>query len=400
MSTATNQQSKSNDTALNTECDIAIDTITAVNTAPGALSKSAIDAQKTKVNVSVAGATGYVGQELLRLLLQHPAVGKVSVASNSHSGESYEGILPGFANLHGASEKLNSTCEDTNVDALAESSDIVFLALPHGVAGNAVKASALAKTKIIDMSGDFRLESSEARGTWYGGNEEGTSVTSQAVYGLCELNRNLIGKASLIANPGCFATAAILALTPLIKSGVIAPNSIIIDGKSGVSGAGRAATLKTHFNECNESIKAYQLPIHRHSPEIEQELGRFTTHDVITTFAAHLVPMNRGILITAYANLTKKFNNEEVLSIYNECYGQEPFIRIKPTGMPLPETRWVKGSNYCDIGFAVDERSNRIVVVSAIDNLIKGAAGQAVQNMNILLGIDETIGLNQIPTFL
>jgi N-acetyl-gamma-glutamyl-phosphate reductase len=386
MVTVTNSKSK---TVSNVDNAVAVDD----NTASGAN-------KNTKVKVSVAGATGYVGQELIRLLLQHPAVETVSVASNSHSGESYEDLLPGFAGLAGMSEKLISTCESMDVDALAESSDVVFLALPHGVAGNAVKASALAKTKIIDMSGDFRLQNNEARGTWYGGTNESNAVASQAVYGLCELNRKVISKATLVANPGCFATAVILALTPLIKYDVIAPNSIIIDGKSGVSGAGRAATLKTHFNECNESIKAYQLPIHRHTPEIEQELGKFTDDDVITTFAAHLVPMNRGILITSYANLTKKLSNEEVQSIYSECYGQEPFIRIKPTGMPLPETRWVKGSNYCDIGFAVDERSNRIVVVSAIDNLIKGAAGQAVQNMNIILGIDETIGLNQIPTFL
>ncbi len=386
MVTVTNSKSK---TVSNVDNSVAVD----ANTASGAN-------KNTRVKVSVAGATGYVGQELIRLLLQHPAVETVSVASNSHSGESYEDLLPGFAGLAGMSKKLINTCESMDVDALAESSDVVFLALPHGVAGNAVKASALAKTKIIDMSGDFRLQSNEARGTWYGGTDESNAVASQAVYGLCELNRKVISKASLVANPGCFATAVILALTPLIKYGVIAPNSIIIDGKSGVSGAGRAATLKTHFNECNESIKAYQLPIHRHTPEIEQELGKFTGDDVITTFAAHLVPMNRGILITSYANLTKKLSNEEVSSIYSECYGQEPFIRIKPTGMPLPETRWVKGSNYCDIGFAVDERSNRIVVVSAIDNLIKGAAGQAVQNMNIILGIDETIGLNQIPTFL
>lgn len=392
MFTVTNSKKNGTDTAANTGCAIAPGTSTTANTGTGAT-------QKAKVNVSVAGATGYVGQELIRLLLQHPAVGKVAVASNSHTGESYEDLLPGFSGLNGISDKLVSTCAATDVNALAETSDVVFLALPHGVAGGAVKASTLAKTKIIDMSGDFRLQDGDSRGTWYGGTENG-EVASQAVYGLCELNRKLIAKASLIANPGCFATAAILALTPLIKFGVIAPNSIIIDGKSGVSGAGRAATLKTHFNECNESIKAYQLPIHRHTPEIEQELGRFTADDVITTFAAHLVPMNRGILITAYATLSKKFNNEEVLSIYNECYGQEPFIRIKPTGMPLPETRWVKGSNYCDIGFAVDERSNRIVVVSAIDNLIKGAAGQAVQNMNIILGIDETTGLNQVPTFL
>jgi len=358
-----------------------------------AISKSQ-SSNTTKTKVSIAGATGYVGQELLKLLLLHPSVEVVALASNSHEGESYEDILPGF------SGDLSKICCAVDLEKLADISDIVFLALPHGVALESVSKSVLSKTKVIDLSGDFRLQDPTEKAKWYGTAHGDLGADTKVVYGLPELNRNEIVKAALVANPGCYATAAILTMAPLLKAGVIAANSIILDGKSGVSGAGRAASLKTHFNECNESMKAYQLPIHRHTPEIEETLSSVSSEEVITTFAAHLVPMNRGILLTAYATLTKPMNNDEINDIYAEFYGNEPFIRIKPPGKHLPETRWVKGSNYCDIGFAVDERSNRIVVVGAIDNLIKGAAGQAVQNMNILLGIDETTGLKQIPTFL
>lgn len=347
---------------------------------------------KTKTKVAIAGATGYVGQELIRLLLQHPEVEIVAVASNSNEGEQFDEIFPGFSGL------LSKTFSALDLELLAEQCDVLFLALPHGVACSSVSETVLSKTKVIDLSGDFRIKNAKLKSEWYGF-DAGANKNS-AIYGICELNRDEIKTSNFIANPGCYATAAILALAPLLKGKLIAPNSIIIDGKSGVSGAGRAASLKTHFNECNESMKAYQMPIHRHTPEIEETLSNFTSEDVVTTFAAHLVPMQRGILLTAYGALTKAVSDDEVLAAYNEVYGEEPYIRMAPPGKPMPETRWVKGSNYCDIGFAIDRRSNRIVVVSAIDNLIKGAAGQAVQNMNIILGIDETTGLNQIPTFL
>lgn len=380
---------KSNNTAV----DTAFDTASAI--------ASGIDTENS-INVAVAGATGYVGQELIKLLLTHPAVKQVSVASKSHDGELYEDVLPAFRETSYA-DKLNNVCSAADLNLLARSNDVLFLALPHGKAGMTVTAEILKSTKIIDLSGDFRLKNADIRNTWYGSAGGDDAICRDAVYGLCELNRKEIASAQIIANPGCYATAAILALMPLVKSGLISANSIIIDGKSGVSGAGRAASLQTQFGECNESMKAYQIPSHRHAPEIEQALSAFTTDDIITTFAAHLVPMNRGILLTAYATLTGPITNEEVQSTYDACYGNEAFVRLMPAGASsfnLPETRWVKGSNYCDIGFAVDRRSNRIVVVSAIDNLIKGAAGQAVQNMNILLGIDETTGLKQIPVFL
>ncbi len=344
--------------------------------------------KKCRTKIGVAGASGYAGQELIRLLAQHPQVELVALASNSGNGDSFAGSFPGFRDF------VDAVLCPVDIEYLAEVSDLVFLALPHGIATTLVSTPVLSKTKIIDLSGDFRVKENSAD-EFEGDNE----IKNQAVYGLCEFNRSQIKHNRLIANPGCYATAANLALAPLIEIGAIFPDSIIIDGKSGVSGAGRGLSLKTQYNECNESMTAYQLPIHRHTPEIEATLGQFTTSDVITTFAAHLVPTNRGILLTAYANLIDKISVEEVRTIFEEFYLDEPFIRIMP-GSTYPETRWVKGSNFCDIGFAVDERARRIVVVSAIDNLGKGAAGQAVQNMNILMGIDETTGLRQIPTFL
>lgn len=355
--------------------------------------KSAIDnsvaakdnIKKVKTKIGVAGATGYTGQELIRLLAQHPHVELVALASKSFDGNDFASCFPGFRGF------VNTVLCPVDLDYLTDVSDIVFLALPHGIATNLVTKSALSKAKIIDLSGDFRVKSKS--------DLQNNEIRETAVYGLCEFNRAEISHSSLIANPGCYATAANLGLAPLVKAGVIAPGSIIIDGKSGVSGAGRSPSLTTQYNECNESMTAYQLPTHRHTPEIEAALGQFTKSDVITTFAAHLIPANRGILLTAYANLNHEISTEEVRTMFEQFYLSEPFIRIMP-GSTYPETRWVKGTNYCDIGFAVDERAGRIVVVSAIDNLGKGAAGQAVQNMNILMGIDETTGLRQIPTFL
>ncbi|MBX9669957.1 MAG: N-acetyl-gamma-glutamyl-phosphate reductase [Candidatus Obscuribacterales bacterium] len=341
--------------------------------------------KKLKTKIGVAGASGYTGQELIRLLAQHPHVELVALASNSGSGNDFASSFPGFRGF------VDTVLCPVDLDYLTAVSDIVFLSLPHGIATNLVTASALSKAKVIDLSGDFRVKSKSGL--------RNNEIQESAVYGLCEFNRTEISRSSLVANPGCYATAANLSLAPLVKAGVIAPGSIIIDGKSGVSGAGRSLSLKTQYNECNESMTAYQLPTHRHTPEIEATLGQFSKGDVVTTFAAHLVPANRGILLTAYANLNHKISVEEVRTIFEQFYLAEPFIRIMP-GSIYPETRWVKGSNFCDIGFAVDDRAGRIVVVSAIDNLGKGAAGQAVQNMNIIMGIDETTGLTQIPTFL
>lgn len=333
--------------------------------------------------VAVVGGTGYAGQELIKLLSMHPHVELTAIGSNSHDGEIFSDVHPGFSGI------VDKICGDLNVEELAADNEVVFLALPHGAAAKSITQDILDQTIVIDLSGDFRLS-----------NSTNHMQSKPAVYGLCEFNKSEIARATFIANPGCYATAAILSLVPLVKAGLIAEDSIIIDGKSGVSGAGRTASLPLHFGECNESMKAYQLPQHRHTPEIEQILARYTANEVVTTFAAHLVPMNRGILLTAYAELNYPTSYEGIISAYNACYKSEPFVRLMESRSVMPETRWVKGSNYCDIGFAIDERSNRIVTVAAIDNLIKGAAGQAIQNMNIILGLDETTGLKQIPSFL
>lgn len=342
------------------------------------------------VKVLIVGGTGYAGQELARLLCAHPRVSSIAISSTSYAGHEYSKVFPGFG------KRLAVTCQSSEDDILMQASecDLVFFALPHGVAVSKINAELLANTRIVDLSGDFRLKTLTPESAL-----AAAKLPNLSVYGLPELNREEIVHAHLIANPGCYATAAILALYPLIKAGLLVENSIIIDGKSGVTGAGRSVSLPLHFNECNESVKTYKAPTHKHTPEIEQALSAFARNQILTTFAAHLVPMNRGILLTAYATLTAAVGDEDVAAIFNKQYGEEPFIRMVPQAAGFPETRWVKGSNFCDIGFAVDHRAGRIVIVSAIDNLMKGAAGQALQNMNIMLGLPETTGLESVPIF-
>lgn len=345
--------------------------------------------------VSVAGATGYVGQELLRLLLQHPQVEIVSVGSNSNEGCSFAELSP-----H-TKKQFDQICKSNDLGELSNDCDVLFMALPHGTAAEKLTSKIVETTKVIDLSGDFRLTSAHASQQWYGYAPVDATLVGKAVYGLPELNRKQISEASFIANPGCYATAAALALAPLAKAGMIVENSIILDGKSGVSGAGKSLSLSLQFSEVNESIKAYQLPQHKHCAEIEQtlqQIGGPNSTEYVSTFSAHLVPMNRGILMTAYANLkSKEISIEDIDSVYKSAYEDEPFIRLSsPNSQTMPETRWVKGTNYCDIGYAIDQRSNKIVVVSVIDNLVKGAAGQAIQNMNLMLGYPETQGLQQV----
>ncbi len=339
--------------------------------------------------VSVAGATGYVGQELLRLLLQHPQVDVASVGSNSNDGCFFSELSPQMK------KHFDQICKPIDLHELAQDCDVLFLALPHGTAAEKLNARILKTTKVIDLSGDFRLATAQDCQKWYGYSPADPAMVGQAVYGLPEINKAQIAESSFIANPGCYATAAALALAPLAKAGMIVENSIIFDGKSGISGAGKSLSPSLQFSECNESLKAYQLPQHKHCAEIEQTLSKIGSAEFVSTFAAHLVPMNRGILMTTYAQLkSNAISIEDIDSAYESMYGQQPFIRlISPT---LPETRWVKGSNYCDIGYAIDRRTNKIVVVSAIDNLVKGAAGQAIQNMNLMLGYPEIEGLQQV----
>jgi len=265
--------------------------------------------------------------------------------------------------------------------------------MPHGKAFEITETALSLGVKVIDLGADFRLKSKDVYEDWYGVKHESAELLETAVYGLTELNREAIKKCTLLANPGCYPTATILALTPLLKNKLIDINSIIVDAKSGVSGAGRTANIGSLFTECNESIKAYAVATHRHTPEIEQELSAVSLENVMISFTPHLVPMNRGILSTCYASLKKDITTEDVISLYRDFYKDDYFIKIING---LPETRWVRGSNLCHIGIKVDKRTKRVIIISAIDNLIKGAAGQAVQNMNIMFGLKETTGLDII----
>jgi len=367
-----------------------------------ALQSSAGQAAK---KVAVIGATGYTGQELVRLLLQHEMTEIHCAASQSNLGKTFTSVYPGFkkfTDLICAEADLENP---TSLEQLAEQVDVLFLALPHGHAAAKVTPSVLKKCKVIDLSADFRLKNPAQYEQWYKFQHPQTELLEQAVYGLPELNRQAISQAQLVANPGCYSTCSILTLAPLLKAKIIDPNSIVIDAKSGVSGAGRSATLGNHFNECNESIKAYSVGTHRHTPEIEQELGACADQPFFASFTPHLVPMNRGILITAYASLISNISKEDLDQIYNSFYEDELFIRLcgdstdSNGSYSLPETRWVKGSNFCDIGLTIEPRTRRVIAVGALDNLMKGAAGQAIQNMNILFGWPESMGLKQLPMF-
>lgn len=342
---------------------------------------------------AVLGATGYTGQELVRLLAQHPDVQLKVATTQSYGGENITDVFP---HLKGT---LSMSCTENDIEA-ASACDVVFLALPHGVASQIVNADILSKTKVIDLGADFRFADAKTYEKWYQTSHANHGLQKEATYGLTEWNHDAISTSNLIANPGCYATAASLALLPLLSEGIIDPATIIIDAKSGVSGAGRAATQAVHFNECNESIKAYGLGTHRHTPEIEEQLAQFAPGATIT-FTPHLVPMNRGILVTTYGKLNSSFDVSAVMDVYKKHYADKPFVRLyqPDSAKAIPETRWVKGSNYCDIGFAVDERTNRLIVVAALDNLMKGAAGQAVQNMNVMFGLDQRRGLSHVPIF-
>jgi len=343
------------------------------------------------IKAAIVGSTGYAGEELTRILLQHPEVEVSHVTSHSFTNQRYDSIYPSF------NKKFDNICVEENIEKLADDSDVIFIALPHGIASTKITKEILNKTKIIDIGADFRLKDKNIYEEWYKTGHESPELLEESVYGLCEWKRNEIKKARLIANPGCFTTCSILSLSPLVKENLIDLNSIIIDAKSGVTGAGRTLDIGTHFTECNETTKAYKIASHRHTPEIEQELNELAGRKIQLSFIPHLIPMQRGILATCYANLKdSSVTYNEILEVYKKYYENEYFIRLTEKGI-FPETKWVRSSNYCDIGFTIDRRTNRIIVVGVIDNLIKGAAGQAVQNMNIIFGIDEKTGLDNIP---
>ncbi|TCK98423.1 N-acetyl-gamma-glutamyl-phosphate reductase [Natranaerovirga hydrolytica] len=345
------------------------------------------------MKVGIVGATGYAGQELVRLIIQHPKAELAWITSNTYKGKDYHRCYGNYTKIYEA------TCLEQDLEKLCQEVDVIFLATPHGLSSSLINKDLLDTVKIIDLSADFRLKDKEDYKNWYNQEHTNPSLLKDAVYGLCELNREQVKKAQLIANPGCYPTASILGVYPLLKEQLIDHQSILIDAKSGVSGAGRAPRLGTHYNEVNESTKAYGIGTHRHTAEIEEQYSYACDEKTIINFTPHLVPMHRGILATAYATLKENYSYDDIKAIYNQYYSQEKFVRVLDKDY-FPETRWVKGSNYCDIGFKIDERTNRIVVVSAIDNLIKGAAGQAVQNLNILYDLEEDLGLEQIPVFM
>lgn len=338
------------------------------------------------VKASILGATGYTGAELVRLLAAHPAVELVGLTTQSYAGQPFWEVYPhllGYVDL---------VCREQDVGALVRESDVIFAALPHGHAMHLAGEILGAGKALVDLGADFRLADARTFAAWYKMEHAAPELLPRAAYGLPEIHREKIRESRLVANPGCYPTGAILALAPLLRERLVETGSIVIDAKSGVSGAGRAPSLNTHFCEVNESIKAYGVASHRHTPEIEQELSRLAGEPVVVSFTPHLVPMTRGILCTAYARLACTAETAELVEIYRRFYAGERFVRVLPPGM-LPATKMVAGSNHCDIGLVVDRRARRVVVVSAIDNLLKGAAGQAVQNMNIMFGLPEGEGL-------
>jgi len=345
-----------------------------------------------KHKVAVVGASGYTGAELLRLLARHPAVEVTAATSETYTGKPVAATLPALAGF------VDLSYEALDPERLAAVSEIVFLALPHTASAAPAAALLHAGCRVIDLSADFRLHDPGVYERWYRAAHPVPRLLQEAVYGLPELYRESIRRTRLVAVPGCYPTGALLGLAPLVRERRIALDSVIVDAASGISGAGRKLELGLHFSEANENFKAYGVASHRHMPEIEQELSRLAGQEIVVTFTPHLVPMTRGILSTIYATLTSPMAVEAVHALFQRAYKEEPFVRVLSPGS-LPETKHVWGSNFCDIGCAVDARTGRVILITAIDNLVKGAAGQAIQAMNLMVGLDETLGLTAPPLF-
>lgn len=344
------------------------------------------------IKAGIIGATGYAGGELVRILTGHKDAEIKWYGSRSYIDRKYAEVYQNMFQI------VDAVCMDDNMEELASQVDVIFTATPQGLCASLVNEEILSKTKIIDLSADFRLKDVKVYEEWYKIQHEAPQFIEEAVYGLCEINREDVRKARLVANPGCYTTCSILTAYPLAKEGLIDMSTLIIDAKSGTSGAGRGAKLPNLFCEVNENIKAYGVATHRHTPEIEEQLGYAAGEKVVLNFTPHLVPMNRGILATEYAKLTKDVSWEDVKAVYDKYYASEKFVRVLDRDV-CPETKWVEGSNYVDIGFKIDPRTNRIIMMGAIDNLVKGAAGQAVQNMNLMFGLEESEGLDLVPMF-
>ncbi len=345
------------------------------------------------IKAGIIGATGYAGQEIARILLNHPEAEVVWYGSQSYIDKKYSDVFPNMFNF------VDEVCLGDNINELADKADVIFTATPQGLCSSLVNEEILSKVKIIDLSADFRIKDVKRYEEWYKITHKSPEFIEEAVYGLCEINREQIKGARLLANPGCYPTCSTLSIYPLIKEGIINKDSIIIDAKSGTSGAGRGAKVANLYCEVNESIKAYGVSTHRHTPEIEDQLSYACGENVMINFTPHLVPMNRGILVTAYADLKGTYTYEELKAVYDKYYKDEYFVRVLNENV-CPETRCVAGSNFVDVNFKIDNRTNRVIMMGAMDNLFKGAAGQAVQNMNIMFGLDEKTGLNYVPMIL
>ena len=348
--------------------------------------------ESVMIKVGIIGATGYAGGELVRILTGHKEAEIRWYGSRSYIDKKYAEVYQNMFQI------VDDKCLDDNMEELSKEVDVIFTATPQGLCASLVNEEILSRTKIVDLSADFRIKDVATYEKWYGIQHPTPQYVPEAVYGLCEINREAVKKARLVANPGCYPTCTTLSVYPLLKEGLIDPNTIIVDAKSGTSGAGRGAKVDNLYCEVNENIKAYGVATHRHTPEIEEQLGYAAGEPVLINFTPHLVPMNRGILITAYASLKKEVSYEEVKVAYDKYYASEKFVRVLEKDV-CPQTKWVEGSNYVDVNFKIDPRTKRIIMMGAMDNLVKGAAGQAFQNMNLMFGLKESEGLELVPMF-
>jgi N-acetyl-gamma-glutamyl-phosphate reductase len=339
-----------------------------------------------KLKIAIVGSSGYTGGELYRILLYHPGAVVTVVTSEKSAGKPITDIFPHLLGL------TDLICEPLDPASIAKKADLAFLALPHVTAQEAAFQLRKLGVKVVDLSADYRLADPALYETWYEHCHQYPDLLKSAVYGLPELHRERIRKASLIANPGCYPTGAILGLAPVVAKTMIDISTILVDSKSGISGAGRSPALAYHYPEANEGFMAYKVGTHRHTPEIEQELSLLAGASVVLSFTPHLVPMTRGLLSTIYAKFAGPADTGTLHAVFQEFYRNEPFVRLLPLGQ-FPNVRNVRGSNFCDIGVHADGRTGRAVIVTAIDNLVKGASGQAVQNMNLMMGYEETMGL-------
>ena len=353
------------------------------------------------IKAGIIGSTGYAGGELVRILTGHKDVEIKWFGSRSYIDKKYADVYRNMFQI------VDAVCLDDNMEQLADQVDVIFTATPQGLCASLVNEEILSKVKIIDLSADFRIKDVKTYEKWYGIEHKSPQFIEEAVYGLCEVNREDIKGARLIANPGCYTTCSILTAYPLAKEGLIDMDTLIIDAKSGTSGAGRSAKVANLYCEVNENIKAYGVASHRHTPEIEEQLSYAAGCPVVLNFTPHLVPMNRGILVTAYASLKEVKKPDGSLGLpdtamiraaYDKYYQDEKFVRVLPEGV-CPETKWVEGSNFVDVNVKVDPRTKRVIMMGAMDNLVKGAAGQAVQNMNLMFGLEESEGLDLVPMF-